>query len=348
MQLALYAPEEGYYSSDLQKLGKEGDFITAPELTPLFGQTLAKQCQQILLRLESPVLLEFGAGTGKLCVDILRHLEELDCLPASYYILEVSAHLRHRQGALVQEKIPHLASRIKWLDSWPKEALRGVILANEVLDAMPVHRFMRTDKGIFESYVTLNQHRELREIFKPCLNQRLLGYVNQNLSGSALPYLSEVNLLVEDWLMQLYSIVEQGVVLLIDYGFPNAEYYHPDRNQGTLMCHYKHHSHPNPLLHPGEQDLTAHVNFTQIAEAAYQAGFHVAGYTNQASFLIANDLLSLLSSISSEKDLFHAKQAVKKLTHPSEMGELFKVIGLSKKIDFDLHGFQLQDKRASL
>ena len=348
MQLALYSPGEGYYSSGLQKLGKQGDFITAPELTPLFGQALANQCQQILSVLESPVLFEFGAGSGTLCVDILSHLEQLHCLPESYYILEVSANLRHRQQELIQQKIPHLASNVQWLERWPETPFNGVVIANEVLDAMPVNRFMLTDGGIMESYVTLNEHNQLKELFKCSQNQRLLTYVNRHLTQLPKPYLSEVNLFLDDWLVNIYRMLQQGVVLLIDYGFPRHEYYHPDRNQGTLMCHYRHHSHPDPLLHPGEQDITAHVDFTHVAEAGHQAGFHIAGYTNQASFLLANGLLSLVHILDKEREQFQAKQAIKQLTQPSEMGELFKVIALTRDIEINLHGFQLHDKRVSL
>lgn len=347
MQMALYAPGEGYYSSGLPKLGEQGDFITAPELTPLFGKTLANQCLQILPTLEAPILFEFGAGTGTLCVDILTHLEANNSLPETYFIMEVSADLRQRQQHFIRQKIPHLTDRVRWLERWPEQPFNGIVIANEVLDAMPVHRFMVTDQGILESYITVNEHQQLSEVFKPCHNQRLLTYIHTCLQDLTTPYLSEANLFLDDWLLNLYHVVQQGVVLLIDYGFPRHEYYHPDRNQGTLMCHYRHHSHPDPLLHPGEQDITAHVDFTHVAEAGYKAGFHIAGYTNQASFLLANGLLSLVDVLE-EQDQFRAKQAIKQLTQPSEMGELFKVIALTKQCEIDLTGFQLQDKRVSL
>ncbi|MCW8409207.1 SAM-dependent methyltransferase [Legionella sp. PATHC035] len=348
MQCALYAPSEGYYSSGLQKLGAHGDFITAPELTPLFGKTLANQCQQVLMTLESPVLFEFGAGSGALCVAVLEQLEAQNALPEAYYILEVSANLQHRQRELIAQKIPHLAHLVIWLDRWPEVPFNGVVLANEVLDAMPVHRFMKTQEGIMESYVTLNEQQQLTERFEPCHNQRLLDYINNRLSLPDAPYLSEVNLFIDDWILNIYQMLKQGVVFLIDYGFPRHEYYHPDRNQGTLMCHYQHHSHPDPLLHPGAQDITAHVDFTHVAEAGQQVGFHIAGFTNQASFLLANGLLSLLNTLDDELEQLRAKQAIKQLTHPSEMGELFKVIALSKNVEVSLNGFLLNDKRVSL
>jgi SAM-dependent MidA family methyltransferase len=348
MQQALYAPTLGYYSAGLQKFGVQGDFITAPELTPLFAQTLANQCQQVFLSLQEPCLFEFGAGSGRLCVDLLTALEQLSCLPAKYYILEISPNLRHRQQELAAQKIPHLLERIHWLERWPKEAFNGVVIANEVLDAMPVHRFLQTKEGIEESFVSLDDKGELIEIYKPSTNLRLIKQVQQSLDKELSPYLSEVNLFIDDWIQQCFTMLSAGAMFIIDYGFPRHEYYHPDRNTGTLMCHYRHHAHTNPLVHIGEQDITAHVDFTQVAEAAHAAGFHVAGYSNQASFLLANGLLSLLQNDVDERAKLQRQQAVKQLIQPSEMGELFKVIALTKNSELALTGFQLHDKRASL
>jgi len=347
MHLALYAPGEGYYNSHLPKLGAAGDFVTAPELTPLFAMTLANQCQQILIHMTRPDILEFGAGSGALCVALLKQLAVLNCVPEHYFILEVSANLRQRQEELFRQEIPEFIDKIIWCTQWPEHPFHGVVLANEVLDAMPVHRFMCTETEILESYIGLDDQGGLHEQFKPCTNDRLRNYVEQ-LPVLELPYISEVNLFIDDWLMQLGAIVQQGAVFLIDYGFPRHEYHHPDRCQGPIMCHYQHHSHPDPLLHPGEQDITAHVDFTHVAEAGQQAGFHIAGFTNQASFLLANGLLSLLNSADNELVQVQAKQAIKQLTLPSEMGELFKVIALSKDVEISLNGFLLNDKRVSL
>lgn len=348
MQEALYAPHLGYYTAGLQKFGPGGDFITAPELTPLFGKTLANQCQQVLAELETPVLFEFGAGSGRLCVDVLTHLEHLNCLPFEYHILEVSSNLRHRQEELIQREIPHLANKIRWLSTWPVQPFNGVVIANEVLDAMPVTRFLQTADGLLESYVALNENGMLEEAFKPSTNPRLLAHVQSVLPSDLFPYQSEANLFIDDWLQQCHAMLEKGAVFLLDYGFPRHEYYHPDRHQGTLMCHYRHLAHTNPLIHIGEQDITAHVDFTHVADAAVAAGFHVAGYTNQASFLLANGVLSLLSVIINEHEGVKTRQAVKQLIQPNEMGELFKVIALTKQLDLALTGFQLHDKRMSL
>lgn len=348
MQLALYEPKLGYYSSGLTKIGAQGDFITGPELSPLFGHALANQCQQVLSLLNQPTILEFGAGTGALCVAILEHLEHLNCLPEHYLILELSAHLRHCQQELVQQKIPHLADRVQWLEQWPSLPFNGVIIANEVLDAMPVHRFKWANNQLFESYIQLDAQGELQEQFLAAKDERLVTYLQDKLEEMPSPYLSEANLFIDDWVTELYQLLDQGLVLLIDYGFPRHEYYHPDRNQGTLMCHYQHHAHPNPLIHVGEQDITAHVDFTHVAEAGQNAGFHVAGYTNQGSFLLANGLLHLVNNIADEREAFRAKQAAKQLIQESEMGELFKVLALTKNLEIPLLGFLLNDKRVNL
>lgn len=347
MQLALYAPDLGYYNSGLVTFGPEGDFTTAPELTPLFGYTLANQCAEVLNELSNPILFEFGAGSGRLCVDILTRLEEVNALPFEYHILDVSRRMQLRQQQLVQKEIPHLAYKVKWLSKLPSLPFNGVIIANEVLDAMPVHRFLKTEDELYEIHVGLNKAGEFNEIIKPCVNQNLLKHINKVLPSTDIPYQSEVNLWVDGWLKQCHDMLNVGAMFILDYGFPQHEYYHFDRNQGTLMCHYHHQAHANPLVYVGEQDITAHVDFTHVADAAFDIGFQVTGYTNQASFLLGNGILELLSKIT-DKSLINTQQAVKTLLQPSEMGELFKVIALTKQLDLTLNGFKLHDKRASL
>lgn len=347
MHYALYAPFVGYYSAGHFPFGAQGDFITAPELTPLFGYTLANQLSPLLTHLQQPIIFEFGAGSGRLCVDLLQALQRLDSLPMEYHILDVSASLKEKQQALIQQEAPELYARVRWLTRWPGETFEGIMIANEVLDAMPVHRFLKTDQGLFESMVCFNEAKQVfEEKFETCKNPLLQAHVAEVLTHETMPYVSEVNLFVDDWLSQCANVLKKGALFIIDYGFPRHEYYHPDRSQGTLMCHTQHQTHPNPLRNPGHEDITAHVDFTHVAEAAYDAGFHVAGFTNQASFLLANDLLSFLNT--PEQLNVKNQQAVKQLTHPSEMGELFKVIALTKDLDVPLTGFQLHDKRASL
>lgn len=209
---------------------------------------------------------------------------------------------------------------------------------------MPVHRFLKTHTGVLESYIGFNDQQQLTETFQPCTNEALKTHVETVLPSIEGPYLSEANLWIDDWLRNCFAMMNQGLLLIIDYGFPRHEYYHPDRHQGTLMCHYQHKAHTNPLLNPGQQDITAHVDFTHVADAAHHAGFHVAGYSNQASFLLSNGLLNLVDN----EQALCQRQAVKTLLQPDEMGELFKVMALTKQWDTPLSGFQLHDKRAYL
>lgn len=347
MQTVLYSPAVGYYSSDKPKFGAAGDFVTAPEQSPLFGGCLAHQCQQVLSALGHGKICEFGAGSGALCIDVLLELERLRCLPEKYYIIELSAGLKALQKASIQQAIPHLFDKVEWLTTLPTQ-FSGVVLANEVLDAMPVHRFLLSDEGALESWVHCDANGGLSESYQPIQDARLAAYIHAHCAHLPKPYQSEVNLYAGPWIHALADMIEKAVVLLVDYGFPRAEYYHADRRLGTLMCHHQHKSHPDPLRHPGEQDITAHVDFTHVAEQADAVGFHVAGFCNQASFLLGNGLLSLLDDHASDQDDYRQKQAVKLLTHPQEMGELFKVMALSKGLDMDLQGFAFSDQRGRL
>lgn len=360
MELALYTPGLGYYSGGSRKLGADGDFVTAPEISPLFGQCVARQCQQVLRQLQTPIILEFGAGTGRLVTDILLELERRHCLPDKYCILEVSAELRERQQQMLQERVPHLFSRIVWLDRLPDQPFTGVVLANEVMDAMPVTRFCIEGNSIQELYVAWDdQGFTLRKIISQ--NKRLIEQV-QKLQEEYLldvtSYESEINFYLPGWLQSIKNCLQHGMVLLLDYGFPAREYYHPDRSTGTLMCHYRQHAHTNPFYLPGLQDITAHVDFTAVAEAAVSAGFTVAGYTTQAAFLIACGLLEFASLAAENggdaneeniKQQLIISRQVQTLTAPHEMGELFKVIALTHGCDaMSLLGFEWQDQRFRL
>lgn len=354
MHLALYDKNFGYYTSGINALGAGGDFITAPELTSLFGKAISNQIKEILLKIQNGVIFEFGAGSGKLCIDILSALKEQDVLPQNYIILEVSEKLKFNQKKLIEEKIPELSSLVTWVKEIPENSINGIIIANEVLDAMPVNRFVKVSNDeILESYIDLDnqdskEELKLKETFIKTSNHKLIEHVKNILPSDLFPYISEINLFVEPWIKECANMLNQGAMLIFDYGFPEHEYYHPDRNTGTLMCHYKHLTHPNALINVGLQDITAHVDFTHVANKAFKAGFEVSGYVNQASFLIANDLLGLLENIQNDKERILATQMVKKLLNPSEMGELFKVMALTKNLEFNLSGFQLYDKRASL
>lgn len=336
MELALYAPGLGYYTAGAHKLGEAGDFITAPELSSLFGRTLAKQLTEIM-QLSTPHILELGAGSGKLAVDILGELEQLEALPESYSILEVSADLRERQQQLIREKIPHLASRVFWLDALP-EKISGAVIGNEVLDALPVHLLAR-ENGSFLERGVCSKNARFSWQDKPLENQALLDITRQlDIPDS---YLSEISPAVRGLIASLCERMTLGAMLFIDYGFGAREYYHAQRNRGTLMCHYRHHAHDDPFYLPGLQDITAHVDFTAVAETAIDHGAHFLGYTSQANFLINNKIIELLKTISPNDIKAYAPLSaqLQKLTSPAEMGELFKVIALGKGLDVPLSGF---------
>lgn len=345
MELALYAPGLGYYAAGLRKFGAGGDFVTAPELGSLFARCLARPCQSILAESGSSDILEAGAGSGVLAGDLLLELESLNSLPMHYFILELSAELKTRQAETLRRKAPHLVHRVHWLDTLPA-SFSGILLANELLDAMPVERFKITENGVHQLRVAWENDRfTWREIPAD-------SAIRTRLDPFSLPpsYTSEINLQAEAWIRSVADILKQGALLLIDYGFPRAEYYHSQRTQGTLMCHYRHRAHDDPLMFVGLQDITAHVDFTAIAEAAVETGLSLLGYTSQAAFVIGCGLEQLVAGSDPEKTRDHLEltQQIKKLTLPHEMGELYKVMALGRGVKELLPGFSLQDRRGRL
>jgi SAM-dependent MidA family methyltransferase len=340
MELALYAPGLGYYSAGARKFGAAGDFVTAPEISPLFGRTVARQVADIMAQ-STPQILELGAGSGKLAADVLGELERLDCLPERYDILEVSADLRERQQALLRERVPHLVARVHWLDALP-ENISGAVIANEVLDALPVHLLRWKDAGIAERGVA-SEGGNFVWLERPPENPALLETAQR--IGVPDNYLSEISLAARGLIVSLCERLQQGVLLFIDYGFGAGEYYHPQRNQGTLMCHYRHHAHDDPFFLPGLQDITAHVDFTAAAECAIDSGAHLLGYTSQAHFLINCGITDFLAESDPEKlrDYLPLSTQLQKLTSPAEMGDLFKVIALGKGMEQPLRGFARGD-----
>lgn len=351
MELALYAPALGYYSAGAHKFGAAGDFITAPEISPLFARCLANQCAQVLHLLNGGVVMEVGAGSGAMAVDLLVAMAKLKCLPEKYFILERSADLRKRQHALLAEKVPKFLDRVEWMDRLPSRPIRGVVLANELLDALPVHLFTMSEEEPLELFVG-EKAGVLNWQGLPIGNARLLtriAAIQQSVNDDGLPhgYTSEINLAADAWIRSMADVLEAGMLLVIDYGFPRSEYYHPQRTAGSLMCHYRHHAHDDPFVWPGLQDVTAHVDFTAVAEAADAASLHVAGYTTQGAFLLGCGITEALAEFDGSAQLRMA-QGVKKLTLPHEMGELFKVMALTRDIEEPLKGFALHDMRARL
>ena len=351
MELALYEPGLGYYSAGASKIGAEGDFITAPEVSSLFSLCLARQCLEIIEDPATSRVMEIGAGRGVMACDLLQELERLQCLPEKYLVLETSADLRARQQELMQQRIPGLLSRVEWLDSLPGE-FNGVILANEVLDALPARRFVVSGETISELSV-----RSGEQGFEWCdtsageslvleLN-RITRTLKTQLPGG---YRSEINLGLRPWLSSLSDCLANGLMLFIDYGYPRHEYYHEQRRDGTLLCHYRHRVHDDPFIYPGLQDITTSVDFTAVAEAAVESGLEVKGFTTQAFFLLGCGLEKIMQDRAgdSEQQRVELARQVKLLTLPAEMGEKFKVIGLARGVERALSGFSIVDHRHRL
>jgi SAM-dependent MidA family methyltransferase len=355
MDLALYAPGLGYYCAGTRKFGPDGDFITAPELSPLFSRSLAHQCREILDALGGGIILELGAGTGIMAADLLRELRTLDVLPERYAILELSGELRERQRQTLVERIPDLLARVVWLDALPEPGFRGIVLGNEVLDALPIERFRITAQG----------PRRLMVVWTDAGLACIEGDEDSSVTaavaqieaeiGRPLPegYVSEYVPWLKEWLAAVAAPLAAGALLFIDYGYPRRAYYHPERATGTLLCHYRHRVHDDPLLLPGLQDITASVDFTAVADAALAVGLEVAGYTTQNYFLFGCGLMELLAEeipanpTHSTPYLEQARQ-VKLLTLPGEMGDRFQAIALTRNLEIPLRGFVFRDERGRL
>jgi SAM-dependent MidA family methyltransferase len=345
MELVLYTPGLGYYSGAREKFGAAGDFVTAPELGNCFARCLARQCAEILERTGGDIL-EAGAGSGILAAELLRELARLGRLPRRYSILELSSELRTRQEQLLRTRVPQLLERVEWLTALPATGFRGLMFANELLDALPVERFRIHAGAVRALAVGWDAGRFVwREVAAPAAVAARIAPL-----GLAEGYESEVGLAAEGWVRSAADALGHGVLLFIDYGFPRAEFYHPDRSGGTLMCHIRQRAHPDPLVRAGLQDITSHVDFTAITAAGREAGLDLLGYTSQAMFLIGCGLDDVAAQAMSGDVCAQLTVTgeIKKLTLPHEMGELFKVIALGRGVRTPLRGFAVQDRRARL
>ena len=351
MEMALYEPGLGYYSAGLHKLGKSGDFITAPELGSLFAGCLANQVAELADSLGNYDILEIGAGTGQLAADLLQELAP-DKLPDHYLVLERSADLQAVQRERIAAAAPGLLDRVEWLDQPPTTPWQGVLIANEVLDALVVERFRMGKEGVEQLCVVQQDDqftwasRQAPERLKLAVERVMAGLETRLQSG----YRSEINLNTAHWLNATTSQMERGLALFIDYGYPRAEFYLPERSDGTMMCHYRHRAHDDVFFWPGLQDITAWVDFTALAEAADTCELDVEGYTSQAMFLLGCGLDRILTGHSSngaDGGLALSAQA-RQLTLPGMMGEKFQVMGLGRGLEEPLCGFSLQDLRHRL
>jgi len=367
MDLALYAPGLGYYSGGAAKLGAGGDFTTAPEVSRLFGACMAVQCAEVLREASAGTVLEIGAGSGRLAADLLARLETLDQLPENYWILEVSADLRQRQREHLEKRLPQLIHRVHWLDRPPEESFDGVILANEVLDALPVARFRWRLEKVEELGVKIRGGARGRAqgggpAGAPVLefewgarpaNAAMLNACRE-LAAASGPwddgYVSEYCPRLGAWTRAVTQSLRSGAVFWFDYGLPRAQYYLPERHDGTLVCHFRQRLSDDPFANIGLQDITAWVDFTRVAEASREAGFELAGFTTQAHFLAGLNIDQEMQ-LAAGGDANHfarlANQA-RQLMMPGEMGERFKAMAWLRGLDLPLSGFALLDLRHSL
>lgn len=350
MDLVLYAPGLGYYSAGARKLGRSGDFTTAPEVSPLFGACVAWQCAEILAQ-SGGSILELGAGTGRLAVDVLTTLEAMGCLPERYSILEISADLKERQQAAIAEHIPQLAHRVKWLDAPPGAEFAGVILANEVLDALPVTRFRWRESGCDEWGVTITPGGfEWRPRPASAALQAACAQLAALAGDWEDGYVSEYCPRLPAWTRAVTQALRRGAVLWFDYGLPGRQYYLAERHGGTLITHFRHRAVDDPFLHPGLADLSAWVDFTALARAADTAGFDLAGFSTQAHFLAACGIDRQMQRLSRGDEHAFARLAgqARRLLLPGEMGEAFKVMAWTRGLTAELSGFGFRDLRDSL
>jgi len=333
MAQALYTPGLGYYSG-LHGLGEEGDFVTAPEISPLFSRVVARQIAPVLVGMKSPSILEFGAGSGVMAADILLELESQQQLPESYSILELSGTLRARQQETIAQRAPHLLQRVNWLEELPQIALQGVVIANEVMDAIPCERFVVRDDKAVGLGVVVDENGEFAMGEQPAETAINLP---SGIDIAALEegYSSELRPGLAPWISSISDFLQQGMVLLVDYGYSRAEYYRPERSSGTLSCFYRHHKHEDALALPGLQDITAHVDFTTVAEAADESGLSVAGYTTQAYFLLAGGIAEMAEgeNLDDTQTRIETSKAIQQLTMPAQMGDVVKVMALTRDIE---------------
>ena len=345
MRMALYQPGLGYYAGGSRKFGAEGDFITAPELSPLFGAAMARPVEQVLRECGGDVL-EVGAGSGRLAADLLAELARRDCLPARYLILEVSGELAARQRETLAEAVPHLLPRVQWLDRLP-EGFVGCIVGNEVLDAMP----FRVVRHVAETWLERGVAWQDGLVWQDAPLGDAASLAHLPLAGLPDDYVTELQPEACAFVASLAACVERGALILPDYGFGAAEYYHPQRHRGTLMCHYRHHAHDDPFSYPGLTDITTHIDFSAIWRAATAAGWRLEGYASQAGFLMDAGIVAMLGELDATSPAyFRTVAAVQQLLAPHEMGELFKVIAFSKNMVLDglLAGFRREDRSGSL
>ncbi|WP_191092598.1 class I SAM-dependent methyltransferase [Francisella sp. SYW-9] len=350
MQLTLYYPEIGYYSGSKDKISPQGDFVTATTQSSLFARTFARQFALVLSELGSDAhIIEFGAGNGKFATDCMDELLKLGELPDKYIIIELSNDLKLRQQEYIKENIPDLYDKFLWLNELPKQKVKAVVFANEVLDAMPVDIFTSREGEVFQQGVTLKSDDSFEFMDMPKNDNRFTSEINRVLGDGitfADGYTSEINTWIRPWVKALKDSISQGIVFLCDYGYHRAEYYSKERTMGTLACYHHHKVNFDPFINIGEQDITAHVDFTTVAEAATEVGFELDGYMTQANFLKRSGISEVFTEHSkglNQKEQLRYNNDIKDLLLNDKLAEVFKVIGFSLNFDFILESFDNDD-----
>ncbi len=345
MQLCLYADKIGYYESASEIFGEKGDFTTSPERSDFFAAAFAEHINKINPQLGEFSLIEIGAGSGKFAADLIQAMEQNNCSPACYYIVEKSAALRQRQKLYLSEL--QLDCDIQWIEEVTTAIDSAIVIANEVLDALPVKLLSVQKNNIFERCVTLDDDGDFQfvdvaadENLSAVMRERLPSTVLNNNKSA---YRCDVNLLLDDFIEQIASFVNQGIFFYIDYGYARSEYYHEPRSMGTLICHYRHVANEQPLLWPGLQDISCNVDFTALAESSVRCGLSINAYSTQAHFLLASDALEKLNTQNQDAQTFAQQAEIKRLMMPAEMGERFQVMVLTKNIEFSANQFTNRD-----
>jgi SAM-dependent MidA family methyltransferase len=347
MQYALYEEDLGYYASKKEIIGVNGDFITAPEYGEIFSNSIAKQCAVIINEIKGATILEYGAGTGALAVGILKKLSDMGCMPEHYLIIEISANLINHQKRKLKEEIPELTSIVSWISSVPEE-FSGIVIANEVADAFPFERFVRTDNQVLQ--VCIAKDKEKFEYDLIPADKKLCDYVLslEKIIGRKLDhgYLSEVSFEAQDWVKEIACKIKSGVFFILDYGVSRNEYYSPNRNQGWTRCHFMHHAHNEPLIYPGIQDITTWVDFSILSEIATDNGMKINGFLNQSQFIINSGIEESFHNFDQLelKAQIELSRQIKLLTLPDQMGENFKCLGLSKNFILNNNLFKSRDR----
>ena len=347
MQHALYEEDLGYYASKKEIIGVNGDFITAPEYGEIFSNSIAKQCAVIINEIEGATILEYGAGTGALVVGILKKLSDMGCMPEHYLIIEISANLINHQKRKLKEEIPELTSIVSWVSSVPEE-FSGIVIANEVADAFPFERFVRTDNQVLQVCIAKDEEKFEYDLIPA--DKKLCDYVLslEKIIGRKLDhgYLSEVSFEAQDWVKEIACKIKSGVFFILDYGVSRNEYYAPNRNQGWTRCHFMHHAHNEPLIYPGIQDITTWVDFSILSEIATDNGMKINGFLNQSQFIINSGIEESFHNFDQLelKAQIELSRQIKLLTLPDQMGENFKCLGLSKNFILNNNLFKSRDR----